>query len=534
MRWIYNMLYGKRLERETQAYLQQIGSESVTASRNGANQLLAKLRNESGPKMNLATTESGSPFEIPLDYAFKTGMITGGMGSGKTYLALGVLKRLIDLMPDNLDAGLGVLDAKADLFVGAMILLSGRLDYLSKHDPEACERLRSKIFIYDFSSRDPIGSYNILARWPDTDPEFFALNRADILTSLLNGSSDKLSMGGVTVLQKILLLLSEFSLPITYADDVLHDQAFRTRLLSRCSNEAVTSYFSRKFAEVPKATKAALSRRLEGLFSSEGVKLSLSGDTAPDLRKLQDEGGNICLINCFGKSITRSVRRVLQGLVLSDIHSSVFARRNKTKPFLWLADEAQNFFLTPSLRDNMTDLLTMARAFGSQCVLLTQDMTSAVQDPRLLRILHSNIRWSASLRGDPSDCAFLKSALPVTGRRTRPKVDPFAKDDYYSLSEERGMVLDGIANLPDRQGYLWLKDRGSEAIRIRTQDVEMPSDSESLEALQKDASIGGRLTPEMYAEIVEQRNQQWRETATQPDLESSLKQGYVQTEGAAA
>ena len=182
----------------------------------------------------------------------------------------------------------------------------------------------------------------------------------------------------------------------------------------------------------------------------------------------------------------------------------------------------------------MADLLTMARSFGSQFLLLTQNMSTAVQDPRLLKILSANIRWSASLRGEPSDCAFLKSALPVTGRKIRPKVDPFAKDDYYSLAEERGMVLDGIANLPDREGYVWLKDRSPEAIKIRTQDVEMPSDSESLEALQKDASIGGRLTPEMYAEIVEQRNQQWRETATSPDLESSLKEGYVQTEGAAA
>ena len=61
----------------------------------------------------------------------------------------------------------------------------------------------------------------------------------------------------------------------------------------------------------------------------------------------------------------------------------------------------------------------------------------------------------------------------------------------------------------------------------------MPSDSESMEALQKDASIGGRLTPEMYAEIVEQRNQQWRQTPD-ADLESSLKQAYVQTQGAAS
>ena len=92
------------------------------------------------------------------------------------------------------------------------------------------------------------------------------------------------------------------------------------------------------------------------------------------------------------------------------------------------------------------------------------------------------------------------------------------------------MVLDGIAHLPDREGYVWLKDRWSEAIRIRTQDLEMPSDPESVEAFQKDASIGGRLTPERYKEIVEQRKQEWRQ-APNADLESSLKQAYVQTQG---
>ena len=72
--------------------------------------------------------------------------------------------------------------AKGDLFFGAISLLAARLMHLAEHQPEAHEKLRSRIFIYDLSSRDPISSYNILARWPDAEPEFFALNRADILT----------------------------------------------------------------------------------------------------------------------------------------------------------------------------------------------------------------------------------------------------------------------------------------------------------------------------------------------------------------
>ena len=63
--------------------------------------------------------------------------------------------------------------------------------------------------------------------------------------------------------------------------------------------------------------------------------------------------------------MSRSVRQLLHGLVISDITQSVFARKSKEKPFLWIIDEAHNCFLTESLRDQMCDVLTMARSFGS-------------------------------------------------------------------------------------------------------------------------------------------------------------------------
>src|SRR2546427_6006061 len=91
---------------------------------------------------------------------------------------------------------------------------------------------------------------------------------------------------------------------------------------------------------------AALRARMESLFASEGVRLALSGTTAPDFRALQNEG-KIVLVNCAGPSITRGVRLLLQGLVLSDIRQAIFARANNPPvTYLWMADEAQNFFLT--------------------------------------------------------------------------------------------------------------------------------------------------------------------------------------------
>src|SRR5439155_25880710 len=134
---------------------------------------------------------------------------------------LSILESLIDLLPETRTIGFGILDAKGDLFQGGLYLILKRLEYLTRHDPEAARDFRRRVVTVDFASRDPVSSYNILARWPNAEPDFFASNRADLLIDLLPGG-DKLSLGGSALLQKCILLLSEFNLPITYLNELLH------------------------------------------------------------------------------------------------------------------------------------------------------------------------------------------------------------------------------------------------------------------------------------------------------------------------
>src|SRR3989441_968001 len=217
---------------------------------------------------------------------------------------------------------------------------------------------------------------------------------------------------------------------------------------------------------------------MESLFASEGVRLALSGTTAPDFRALQNEG-KIVLVNCAGQSITRGVRLLLQGLVLSDIRQAIFARPNNPKvSYLWMADEAQNFFLTKQQQEDMADVLTMARSFGSFFCFLCQNLSTAIPDTRILEQLHTNIRWSLTLRGTPRDAQFLRASLPVTGRRLRPDPHPFRERTTYSPEEERSLALEGVAHLPDRAGYLWLKTRSPEAIKVRTHRIDLPEGEE--------------------------------------------------------
>src|SRR5439155_25803626 len=251
---------GRKIEEDTETYLRQLALAPTLASRRNASELLARLRAEPGPSVTLGETEWGEPVAVPLGEITKGhGLVTAGTGAGKSMFALLILKSLIDSMPYAPATGFGVIDPKRDLFMGALFLLQKRLEHLARVDPVAAEELRRRIVIIDFSDRHLISPHNILARWPGAEPDFFALNRTDLLLDLLEGG-DGLSLGGSAVLQKLLLLLSEFNLPITMLDDVLHDESLRRRLLARCRNSSVKAYFARRFASVPKPTVAALER----------------------------------------------------------------------------------------------------------------------------------------------------------------------------------------------------------------------------------------------------------------------------------
>jgi hypothetical protein len=190
------------------------------------------------------------------------------------------------------------------------------------------------------------------------------------------------------------------------------------------------------------------------------------------------------------------------------------------RTFLWILDEAQNFFLTQHLRDHMMDLLTMARSFGTHLMLVSQNMTTALQDARVLSVLHTNIRWAFAMRGEPGDCSFLRAALPVTGRRRKPQNNPFEEPAFYTLNEERSMALDEIANLPDRTGYLWLKSRSKEAMRVTVPTLSVPRGSEletAIGPLRRDPTFGARLSRREYDQRIAARDREWL-----PEKEANL------------
>src|SRR2546425_9168629 len=524
--WLAGKLSEKRIGRETNRHLDSLVREPIRVSERSVREMLTKLRSESGPHAHLGETEWGEDVMVPLSELVKAcGIVTGGTGAGKSMAACAVIEALTLHLPQSRSVGFGVLDAKGELFERALYLLSARLQEL---DGKAREELQNSIVIIDFSSQKAVSPYNILSRWPYTEHDFFINSRLETLRELLP-SGEKLSLRGAAVLKHLLALLSEFGLPLTYLNHALESDVLRAKLLTRSKNPETRLYFARHFVQEGKATIAALRTRMDSLFSSDGVRLALSGSTAPDFRRLQNEG-KIVLVNCAGSSISRGVRLLLQGLVLSDIRQAIFARPNNPPvSYLWCADEAQNFFLTKQQQDDMSDILCMARSYGSFFYFLCQNLSTAIPDSRILEQLHTNIRWSLTLRGTPRDAQFLRAALPATGRRLRPDPHPFRERTFYSSEEERSLALEGIAHLPDRTGYLWLKTRCPEAIKIKTARLALPEGEEFrrlVEGLREEPRLGGRLPRSEYERVIRERDQEWLETNEESNMQERWEKKY--------
>src|SRR6185437_13187732 len=189
---IAEMMAGRRLAQATNTYLAGLSRAPVLASRGQAARLLRELKSAPGPKLVVGDTAWGDAVEVPLsEFTGTVGLTTGGMGAGKSFFATLILRALIERLPASRSVGFGVLDAKGELFDRVLFLLGQRMARL------------------DASAREALSSYNILARWDYTEPDFFVTSRLETLRDLLP-AGEKVSLRGGTVLRHAIELLAEF------------------------------------------------------------------------------------------------------------------------------------------------------------------------------------------------------------------------------------------------------------------------------------------------------------------------------------
>jgi Helicase HerA, central domain len=526
--WAVDKIFGKRIKEHTRQHLAHLANTPALASRARATSLLERLAAEPGPQVHLGETDWGQPVRLPLAHLVHGhSVITGATGAGKSTIALILVEAM--LRADSKDLSFGVVDAKGDLFSGTLRLIALRLQELP---PPQAQHLKERIEIIDLSSQDPITSYNIASPWSESDLDYFTQTRVDLLEDIFP-SGDGLSLRGAGIVKHVIKLMGELRLPFNYFDRVLASESFRSELLARSCDHDLRRYFSEHYPTESRATIAAVRARISAaLLSSQSIKVALSGDEAPDFRRMQDEG-RIPLIKCGGPNVSRTTARTLQSFLLSDISRAIFARTSPTA-FVWLFDEAAQLLRNRHVREALLDFLTLARSYRSFCLYLTQSLPTAVQDRDTLESFYTNVKWAVSLRcGTAHDVSFLEPALPITGRLPKPRVSPYDATQYYRPSEERSLRLSRTSSLPDRVGWLWLKSLTGEAIRIRTRTLTLPEGrafQDTVESLRADPTFGHRISRAAFTAKITRREAEL--SAAEPgDQVELLKKAYQEIQG---
>jgi len=497
-----------RLNRETNRVLDSYAC-FVRRPQSELEEKLRQLKPEGEPTILLGATPWQQDLVLTLDRLSAHGLIVGASGSGKSYCALSMLSQMLSASTSNIPS-FGTLDAKGELFDKAKSYLHAHLFRLS---PEERERVRRRIVVIDFSNDEFITPYNILARKGYLADELMIANRIDTISEQFAGLS-ALSVRMRMTLKYFFLLMAEFDLPLSCFERLCVDSVLLAALVERSQNLAVRDYFLHRFDGESRSTILSVRQRIDALLISEGVRLSLSASSAPDFTALQDKGF-IVLVNTAGRTITRGISELLQGLILSDIKQSVF-RRSSSQRFIWFFDEAQNLYKTSANREHMVDLLTMGRSFNSFFVLLTQSLTSAIRDADVLNSVLANVKWIVMLRSTLRDAELIAPAIPATGTCAKPRRNPFEPPAYLSEAEEIRAKLREITRLPDRQAYCWLKAQLPTAVRISPPCVREPHEiagcrSEQFEEFVRSQPLGQGIAKNEIAREMDQLQTRLRE-----------------------
>jgi len=466
---IFQKLFKERINRATEHTLDELMRSTSNRHRDEITDALSRLAREQGAKVRLGTTDWGQDVQLSLDQIATHGLVLGASGAGKSYFALSLISQILEAATSPAPVSFGILDAKGELFETAIKYLYA---YIYRLKPSEREALRKRIFTIDFSNAALVAPYNILAHQEYVADEIMVASRIETISEQFSGLSE-ISVRMKQILKNALLLMVEFSLPLPFFEKLFTDPLLLNLLVEKSKNPQVKDYFENRFDDESKSTLLALRQRIDALLISEGVRLSLSASSAPDFKAFQDQGA-IVLINTAGRNITRGISDLLQGLILSDIKQSVFRRSNPNQKFIWFFDEAQNLYKTAANREHMIDLLTMARSFGSQFVLLTQSLTSAVRDQDILNSILANVRWMVMLRSTLRDAELISPSIHLTVTRAKPKHNPFEPARLMSESEELKTNLKEVTKFPDRIAYCWLKAYLHWAIKIATPQLPPP------------------------------------------------------------
>lgn len=400
--------------------------------------------------VGIGVDRRGRDVRVPLSRLYGHGLILGASGAGKSYTAAALMTNILEAKARGFNGSFALVDMKGELF-----------DLLSAK-PSNVPIIRA-----NFAGSSPV-PYALLKPRCGESAEGLVDRRMEIFDDVL-GRDSQLSLRMSRMLRNFLMLAIEHELAFPLLEFLFASPDVTETIALSSRHERVKMYFTSDFARERNTTLPALSARLDFILRHEHLRLSFGADDFIDLKAAMDEGTPV-LITAGGPTLPRSLSRIIQSIVVSDLRQAVFARKNHKRPYLWFIDEAQVLFSQRADADNVSTLLAMSRSFGASLALITQSLTAACPDRDLLASLETNVRWMVVFRCGLQDAQILEPALPVTGQLVRQRYER-GRIGYMTPAQELTHRLRQVTNLPPRTGFFWLRGAGMPATLITTHSV---------------------------------------------------------------
>lgn len=401
------------------------------------------------------------------------GIILGATNSGKTYaataIACGVLAANV-ADPDSI--GLMVLDHKGDQAELARAAIAELANRLPRAEARA---LIDRVVVLNPFSTEALVPMQVLEREPGVAPEIQAYDT----TTVINRVGGELGVQQEQYVYNACLMGVILDLSLPEILRLTYDPPAFSACAAGCPREDVRMFFAnerRLSATSLQGVQARLSRLLR--LPSARLALGARGNVS-----FQDLLASKILIIDVGSPPAgcEDIARFWAGLYTLRLVRGIFARTvaEARRPVACFIDEWQEGLLAGGdVAEHYEKVLQMARSRGVSLWLTSQSLAGAARvSPTLPRVVQTNTRvqlWFAS----SSEDARMMTALPVTGRRTRPAAEPWEErrgSPFLTPDAEREELRERLTVLPARTFLYWNRNRPYRAQFVRTTDLQLPN-----------------------------------------------------------
>ncbi len=367
--------------------------------------------------------------------------ISGVTGSGKSSFLASIFLQLL-----NQGIGVCLIDPHSDL---CDTILQSLIDQGFFADKRAFQRL---LYI-DFSGpEDRYLPLNILAQ--PYSSHVIARNLLETFKRSWSG----LAGGNAPMLEQLLLssvyVLAEHHLPLTALFRFLSEDAYRNKLLTSITDEAVRDVFEQRYRSGAMADSTT--RRAFLLTFSPQLRFTLGQrENRLSFRHLMDTGTSVL---CSLGNLDEDTQRFLGSLLTVSMEKAAFSRADLPEatrhPYFMIVDEFGNFSETTSV--GMEHVLAQTRKYGLHLMLSNQTnnqikpILSSLQNAR--RIV---FRLGAEDAANATPLFFEYNPDRIKHGPTTPHGRPI----YYSQAEQREEWEQKIANLPSREALVRLNSK---------------------------------------------------------------------------